>query len=218
MVRVGIFTLDFKFYHDIIADLRKWKIPFTSLESKSNIPRDILVVLSSEKDERFWDRQINARDSTYGIRNSLPLLMNLETFDEVIIGVDPGPYPGLAVVADNVLTEAFEMPLIEMVRSEVIKIRDSYRYRNISIKIGDGDKPHRDQIIHDLISTGIDIKVVDERNTSMPHKIHNNALSAARIASLGNIFVPPRNNEKMGKKDVYDREFLTIQAALNNVF
>jgi hypothetical protein len=215
---VGIFTLDFKFYHDIIADLRKWKIPFTSLESTSNIPRDISVVLSSEKDERFWDRQINARDSTYGIRNSLPLLMNREAFDEVIIGLDPGPYPGIAVVADNVLTEAFETPMIEMVRKEVMEIKDSYRYRNITIKIGDGDKPHRDRIIRDLNDTGIDLKVVDERNTSMPHKIHNNALSAARIASLGSIFVPPRSNEKISKKDVYDREFLTIQAALNNVF
>jgi len=218
MGRVGIFTLDFKFYHDIIADLRKWKIPFTSLESTRNIPRDISVVLSSEKDERFWDRQINARDSTYGIRNSLPLLMNKEAFDEVIIGLDPGPYPGIAVVADNVLTEAFETPLIEMVRKEVMEIKDSYRYRHITIKIGDGDKPHRDRIIRDLNDTGIDLKVVDERNTSMPHKIHNNALSAARIASLGSIFVPPRSNEKISKKDVYDREFLTIQAALNNVF
>jgi hypothetical protein len=218
MGRVGIFTLDFKFYHDIIVDLRKWKIPFTSLESTSNIPRDVAVVLSSEKDERFWDRQINARDSTYGIRNSLPLLMNREVFDEVVIGLDPGPYPGVAVIADNVLTEAFETPMIEMVRKEVMEIRDSYRYRNISIKIGDGDKPHRDRIIQDLAETGIDLKVVDERNTSMPHKIHNNALSAARIASLGSIFVPPRNSEKISKKDVYDREFLTIQAALNNVF
>lgn len=218
MGRVGIFTLDFKFYHDIIVDLRKWKIPFTSLESTSNIPQDVAVVLSSEKDERFWDRQINARDSTYGIRNSLPLLMNREVFDEVVIGLDPGPYPGVAVIADNVLTEAFETPMIEMVRKEVMEIRDSYRYRNISIKIGDGDKPHRDRIIQDLAETGIDLKVVDERNTSMPHKIHNNALSAARIASLGSIFVPPRNSEKISKKDVYDREFLTIQAALNNVF
>ena len=218
MGRVGIFTLDFKFYHDIIVDLRKWKIPFTSLESTSNIPRDVAVVLSSEKDERFWDRQINARDSTYGIRNSLPLLMNREVFDEVVIGLDPGPYPGVAVIADNVLTEAFETPMIEMVRKEVMEIKDSYRYRNISIKIGDGDKPHRDRIIQDLAETGIDLKVVDERNTSMPHKIHNNALSAARIASLGSIFVPPRNSEKISKKDVYDREFLTIQAALNNVF
>lgn len=218
MGRVGIFTLDFKFYHDIIADLRKWKIPFTSLESTSNIPRDVSVVLSSEKDERFWDRQINARDSTYGIRNSLPLLMNREIFDEVIIGLDPGPYPGIAVVADNILTEAFETPVIDMVRKEIMEIKNSYRYRNISIKIGDGDKPHRDRIIKDLNDTGIELKIVDERNTSMPHKIHNNALSAARIASLGSIFVPPRNSEKISKKDVYDREFLTIQAALNNVF
>lgn len=218
MGRVGIFTLDFKFYHDIIADLRKWKIPFTSLESTSNIPRDVSVVLSSEKDERFWERQINARDSTYGIRNSLPLMMNREAFDEVIIGLDPGPYPGIAVVADNVLTEAFETPLIEMVRKEVLEIKNSYRYRSISIKIGNGDKPNRDRIIQDLNDTGIELKVVDERNTSMPHKIHNNALSAARIASLGSIFVPPRNNEKISKKDVYEREFLTIQAALNNVF
>ena len=218
MGRVGIFTLDFKFYHDIIADLRKWKIPFTSLESTSNIPRDVSVVLSSEKDERFWDRQINARDSTYGIRNSLPLLMNREIFDEVIIGLDPGPYPGIAVVADNILTEAFETPVIDMVRKEIMEIKNSYRYRNISIKIGDGDKPHRDRIINDLNDTGIELKIVDERNTSMPHKIHNNALSAARIASLGSIFVPPRNSEKISKKDVYDREFLTIQAALNNVF
>ena len=218
MGRVGIFTLDFKFYHDIITDLRKWKIPFTSLESMSDIPRDVSVILSSEKDERFWDKQINARDSTYGIRNSLPLPMNREVFDEVIIGLDPGPYPGIAVVADNVLTEAYETPMIDLVRKEVMEIKESYRYRKISIKIGDGDKPHRDLIIQTLVDTGIDLTVVDERNTSMPHKIHNNALSAARIASLGRIFVPPKITEKINKKDVYDREFLTIQAALNNSF
>lgn len=218
MGRVGIFTLDFKFYHDIIADLRKWRIPFTSLENMNDIPSDVSVVLSSEKDEVFWDKQIKARDSTSGIRNSLPLLMNRDVFDEVIIGLDPGPYPGIAVVADNVLTEAYETPMIEMVRNEVIQIKESYRYRKISIKIGNGDKPHRDLIIHTLTDTGIDLRVVDERNTSMPHKLHNNALSAARIASLGRIFVPPKITDKANKKDVYDREFFTIQAALNNSF
>lgn len=218
MGRVGIFTLDFKFYHDIIADLRKWRIPFTSLENMNDIPSDVSVVLSSEKDEVFWDKQIKARDSTSGIRNSLPLLMNRDVFDEVIIGLDPGPYPGIAVVADNVLTEAYETPMIEMVRNEVIQIKESYRYRKISIKIGNGDKPHRDLIIQTLTDTGIDLRVVDERNTSMPHKLHNNALSAARIASLGRIFVPPKITDKANKKDVYDREFFTIQAALNNSF
>ena len=108
MRRKGILTLHFKFYHDVIKDLRSWNLPFTSIESPDNVPRDVSVILSSVNDEYDLPNQIKAENPTSGIRMALPRLMNKTQFKSLVIGIDPGPKPGIAVLADGVLLEAYE--------------------------------------------------------------------------------------------------------------
>ena len=50
MKTLGIFTKDFSLYHDLIKTLRRRKIPYVSLVSKSNIPRRIGVILTSHSE------------------------------------------------------------------------------------------------------------------------------------------------------------------------
>ena len=45
----------------------------------------------------------------------------------------------------------------------------------------------------------------------MPHKIHDNALSAARIAFIEGNNYPLAVPKKFNRKDVYDKEFVTIR-------
>ena len=56
---------------------------------------------------------------------NLQLLMK-ERFDNLIIGIDPGPYPGLAVFADGVMMEAYECPVRENLSDEVRSIVSTY--------------------------------------------------------------------------------------------
>ena len=209
MSRIGIFTLDFKFYHDVIKDLRSWNLPFTSIESPNNVPSDVSVILSSVNDEHDMPNQIKAEDPTTGIRKALPRLMNKTHFRSLVIGIDPGPKPGIAVIGDGVLLEAYECSSTRKVRKEIIDISLGYFYREVMVKIGNGDAPNRNDIIRSIEKLGISILVVDEKNTSMPHKVHDNALSAARIAQLNGAF-DIKFNEKFSRKTVYEKEFTTL--------
>jgi hypothetical protein len=210
MGRIGIFTQDFKFYHDVIFCLKEWDLPFVSIEDPEKIPPDVVVVLSSDGDMSI-PKQVKSVEANRAIRMALPRLLNRFHFESVVIGIDPGPRPGIAVTADGVLMEAFECPDIRSMGREVSDIAEFYAYRNISIKMGNGDRPNRMEIMDTLEGTKIGVTIVDESNTSVPHRIHDNALSAARIAFIEGNSYPLEIPRKFSRKDVYDREFVTIQ-------
>ena len=145
-----------------------------------------------------------------------PLLK--EKFDTVVIGIDPGPYPGIAVFGDNVLMEAFECPSIQQIGQDVTAIVGSYAYTELQVKLGNGDAPNRDYILNALRGMELRIKVVDEQNTSFPHKIHNNALSAARIAQVEHHYTiaPELQTQNIKRKEAYEKEFVTLKRIIGN--
>ena len=213
MTRVGIYTHDFKFYHDIVMDLKKWNLPFFSITDLYNIPQDINVILSSVNDTFSLPGQIKASSSLEGIRKCLPMLLNREEFNKIIIGIDPGPRPGIAVMADGVLMEAWECPVISNIRDSILQIIADYRYHYVMIKIGNGDRPNRDIIIKHLKNLA-PVIIVNEENTSTPHKIHDNALSAARISLIDDKYDISKTPVKFSRKNIYQKEFITLQSLI----
>lgn len=214
MARIGVLTTDFKFYHDIIGLLKEWELPFVSIESSESIPADVLVVLSSSKDDVELDNQVKSESAIQSLRMSLSRLLLKNRFESLVIGIDPGPYPGIAVFADNILMEAYECPSVKKIGDEIEAIVNSYSYESVWIKIGNGDAPNRDIIIRSLEALKLKIKVVDEKNTSFPHKIHDNALSAARIAQVEDQYViaSEYHYQNMKRKYAYEREFTTLRS------
>lgn len=217
MARIGVYTSDFKFYHDVIKLLKEWGLPFVSVESSESIPSDVSVILSSSKDEVKLERQVKSNDSKQALRMSLSRLLMKDAFDSLVIGIDPGPYPGLAVLADDVLTEAYECPSIDIVGGEIDSIVSSYHFNQLEIKIGDGDAPNRDLIIDSLREINLKVRVVDEKNTSFPHKIHDNALSAARIAQVEQQYLISDEQlmQNLKRKQAYEREFTTLRSLVS---
>ncbi len=213
MTRVGIYTHDFKFYHDVIRDLKVWNLPFFSITDLYSIPEDIKVILSSNRDTFTLYGQVKAASSIEGIRKSLARLLNKNSFERIVIGIDPGPKPGIAVMADNVLMEAFECPSICEIRHDVLAIANSYEYNYFIIKIGNGDRPNRDAIIKTLKNVA-PVIIVNEENTSTPHKIHDNALSAARISLIVDRYDLSRTPEKFSRKNIYEKEFTTLKSLI----
>ena len=217
MPRIGIYTGDFQFYHDIIHTLRQWGLPFTSLEHPTDIPPDVVAVLSTPHDLIPTEKAVKGIDPLATLRRSIPRLLNQEKFENLIIGVDPGPYPGVAVFGDGILIEAYECPTIMKLSSDIKAIASSYPYSSIQIRVGDGDAPNRNLILQGIRTLGIPVSVVSEKNTSFPHKIHDNALSAARIANIES--TPPVINyeryHKNKRKTALENEFITIRSLVH---
>ena len=108
MKTIGIYTKDFSLYHDLIKVLRKRKIPYVSLSSIKNIPNRIGVIITSHNEIHDIKLQkIIAADVYENIDHAvdlaLQLLIGKELYSRVLIGIDPGDHPGIAIVGDDIL-------------------------------------------------------------------------------------------------------------------
>ncbi len=213
MKRVGIYTHNFRFYHEVVNVLKSWRIKSVSIDNVDHLPSDVSIILSSNKDEKVTDLQIRTDSATEAVRVAIPFLLGKERFRNLIIGIDPGPKPGIAVLGDDILLEAFEASSIDSMMRSIRTIAAGYRYLSYTVRIGHGDMPNRDSIIMKLKGAGIVPEIVDETNTSQPHKIHDNAVSAARIARGSTSFPDPKI-QNYRRRDILELEFVTLQKAI----
>ena len=212
MGKIGIYSRNPRFYYRVLKILREREMPFSSIEDPENIGEEIVVIISHREDIHFSERQIFDNDALSAVRKSIPRLMGKNLFEKITIGIDPGPKPGIAAIGDGIVVEAFELSEICKIEATVKKIISDYESVQTIIRIGDGDKPNMERILLKLSGQIIPMEVVDESGTSMPHKTHNNALSAARIANIEEF---KRNGpiiKNTKKKNSIDMEFTTIKS------
>lgn len=214
MPRIGVYTSDFLFYHKVIQLLRKWELPFLNINQDAPVPDEIRIILSSNSDDDLWPSQVKGSEPIKALRKGLSRVLGKYQFTSLTVGVDPGPRPGIAVIGDRVLLEAFEITDPGKTSNYIGAILADYQYRESQVKIGHGDLPNRKIIEENLRKSGIDSMVVDESNTSTPHNLHNNALSAARIANSDYIPVDPSCITGLKRKELVDREFVTLKRFL----
>lgn len=214
MSRIGVYTDDFMFYHKVIKLLKKWDLPFTSITAGMEVPEGIKLILSSESDADLFPGQVKGVEPINALRRGLSRVLDKSQFSRITIGIDPGPKPGIAVFGDNILMEAFEITEPEKVSGQISRILEDYSYRDSIVRIGHGDIPNRQIIEEDLKKSGIVSQIVDESNTSIPHNLHNNALSAARIA-LNHIPHTEQSVRGTKRKELFDLEFTTLKRIIN---
>ncbi len=214
MPRIGVYTDDFMFYHKVIQLLKKWDLPFVNITSGMDVPDGIKIILSSNSDEVLWPSQVKGAEPLNALRKGMPRILGRMQFGNLVVGVDPGPKPGIAVLGDNILLEAFEITEPGKASNHIGAILDDYQYRNSTVKIGHGDIPNRRIIEENLRKSGIESKIVDESNTSFPHNLHNNALSAARIAMEQDFSSAYQYFRGMKRRELFDLEFITIRRLL----
>ncbi|MCL4314287.1 MAG: hypothetical protein M1454_00965 [Candidatus Thermoplasmatota archaeon] len=212
MSRIGIFTGDFRFYHEVIAIAKEWGLPFLSIDPMETIPTDVPVIVSTSDDYKIDPSQIFIDDPYRALRTALPRLIDQISFKRIVIGIDPGPKPGIAIVCDDILTEALEIPELKLLEAYLVKVLSDYPYGSYSIRLGNGDKPNRLRISDMLKRNGLYFSVVDESNTTIfRHRPQNNAIAAAVIGLARH-----RIEVSYGKKheNFLDSRFVTIRNSI----
>jgi translation initiation factor 1 (eIF-1/SUI1) len=100
----------------------------------------------------------------------------------LIIGIDPGPRPGIAWLADGALVGACQLESIEEVINKIFIISNTITHNRICVKIGNGAPLIRDRLINQLIKNEIEIIEVSEYRTSKGSRINTHIHAATRIA------------------------------------
>jgi hypothetical protein len=112
------------------------------------------------------------------LRNGLSIIENIS------IGIDPGPRPGLAWLADGVLMGVAQLEGIDFVVEHINSIINAAEFKNMTLRIGDGAPLLRDRIINKCLEHQWNLEEVDEAKTSRGLLRHNHSASAIRIALL----------------------------------
>ena len=187
---IGILTEDSRLFFDLVKEFRKRKLAFRSLVFGEKTPMDIGVILTSQSDaDRINFEKVVVVDNAdiyMGIRKAFQALSGMDPFEEMIIGVDPGKEPGIAVLCNDELIESHKARGQMKCAIIILHMLDSYSYENSKLRIGHGAPQSRDEILN-LVADAFDIvEIINEfRTTKLTKNAESDVDAAINIARSG---------------------------------
>ncbi len=130
-----------------------------------------------------------------------PIAAELESIDEMIeeaifalrspkrthrliIGIDTGPRPGLAWLADGVLIDTIQTESIDECLTRINALLQHQSFQHLLIRLGNGSPSHRDRLVNSLLAEGHSVELVKENKTSRGLNRQQHGVAAVRIATL----------------------------------
>lgn len=182
---------DFSAYFDLVQLLRARGIPFVPVAGDEDVPASIGVLvltgpppavpLPTAPDMRLVPFTTPERT----LEAALHALDGGDAFQRIVIGIDPGERPGVAVLADGRVVKLVHARSPEAVRPAIDAALDALHAEKVVIRIGDGAPTFRDRILQTLAGMPFVLELVDESN-STPASYHGAAerdtQAATRIA------------------------------------
>jgi hypothetical protein len=184
---VALVTRDPALYADLAGALRERRISTLSLLPGERIPSSIAVVLTSPDEARQISFPRVIAVGATGDRSVLwaaveGALVGVRT-EELVVGIDPGPRPGFAVLSGNVALAQGNLESPEAVAMFGRQLQRRFPEATVVFRVGSGDRTARDRIVHVLWGLRRPVEVVDESGTTARGRPRpRDPASAERIA------------------------------------
>ena len=161
---IVVATADFELYHEAVAELRSRGVTFTTIEPGDPIPDQTRVLITAPSDEVETDAGVSrvtatGDDARRAVDEALATLRG--GGGRMVVGVDPGTRPGIAILSGETVVAAFHVPLADAVDVVRRETRDAV---DPVVRIGDGARLQGAKLINDL--DGIPVELVDETGTT----------------------------------------------------
>ncbi len=174
MLRIAIYTKNFRVYYRMISLFKKMEIPFSSITEGADLKAYDIVF----SDEFIEEKNVIVTDGSDEFR--IRQVIYKSNTKEIVVGIDPGPTPGIATLADNYVIDKRNIYNFEEIRKYVEDVHSQCRYKDFKIKVGNGDRMNRDKIIKAL--RGFHYFLVNEKGSSKTIKRGNDWEAAINIA------------------------------------
>lgn len=178
-MRIGVLTKDFRVYYRLLNLLKQMNLNFQSLLNINQI--DHFDVIFSDEDLGSKNCFVTDGTNEYWIRQ----MIFTGPAREIVIGIDPGPSPGIAALADGKVLDSRNLYELNQVEKYVRDVKEQCQYEKLRIKIGNGDSVNREKIIRTLLD--FDLEIIKEEGSSKSSKRGMDWKSAIEIAESKNI-------------------------------
>ncbi|MCD6299526.1 MAG: hypothetical protein J7L93_02820 [Thermoplasmata archaeon] len=183
---IGVLTSDFSFYHDIVHALEARGLHFASLTFDSPIPPDVDVVITSPGEGRRVNFDVvicpeQGQDMDELIDRALFVARKGNLAGNIVIGIDPGSTPGIAIFADGMLFRRFTSRSPQDAVDFISSFIRNCGGADVTVRIGHGARLVRNRIINGIMNVTSRIEMVDETSTT-PASTRDDMLAASSIA------------------------------------
>ncbi len=165
---IGLLTTNSRLYFDLVKVLKARKLEFRSLNFDEPVNLDIGVVMTGQEDfdKVDFSPKVNVTDVYRGVREAIQMLCGDGPFKELVIGADPGKYPGIAVVVEGEVIEALQANSTEQAIKIVKDMLEAYCFERSRLRIGHGAPDSRNQILNKVSQLFSIVEIVDESSTT----------------------------------------------------
>jgi hypothetical protein len=206
---IAIITSSGRAYYKLVTELKKRKITFLSLTPNQVIPKNVRVVITTERDQKAIDHpQVFVytmdEDPSPVIDRVIQRLKGKDGYGQLVFGVDPGKRVGLVVMDDGSVVRTM---ILSSVEETAITIREAVNRMDAKekiVKIGDGAPVYQGSLIallDEMLPSDVVIESVEEKGTTRPprgrpiqRRRAKDIYSAIRIARRNGREVTRRRN------------------------
>ncbi len=174
MKTIGLVTGDFRVFYALVKELKGRELPFVSLAKGEPVPFHVGVVITTAPEAREVDiphKVIYRGDAESAVDQAQLVLRGDRRTKFLVIGIDPGMAPGIAVLADGELINQYKCYSPEDVLSVAERIFNTYQGEKRIVKIGHQAVTLRNRIVNHLLglrdSVDFALEIVDESNTTL---------------------------------------------------
>ncbi len=201
---IALITADFAVYEKVVAELKAREAPFVTLRVGEPIPAnvDVVITTADEADAVAFagGRTIVYDEPAATVTRAIRAELRTGTAEDMVIGIDPGRRPGVAVLSGDMVVAVHQVSPTE-VEPLVRKVERDHRPTALLVRIGNGARLVTTQIINALLQAGYRVELVDETGTT-PHigrDVHTNTMrdiiAAINIARIPGVPVGHREVE-----------------------
>lgn len=179
-------TEDFSLYHDLVRELKSRNLPFRSLVAAQRVPVGVGVVITSaaERESIDFSSVVGSDDAEDAVERAIFALASSGRVSKVVVGVDPGERPGVAILADGSLIRTLQVHSPDDVSVELQRLIETYDGAAFIVRIGHGAATARDRIINSIVPLDVRIEMVDETETSAHAPVSHRDRAAAHAIAM----------------------------------
>jgi hypothetical protein len=168
---VALATRDSALYAELAAGVRDRRIPSVSLFPGDRIPAPVSIVLTTPEEVHEISHPRVVPVPAEGDRTAIwaeveSALSARPPGLELVIGIDPGPRPGYAVLEGGVCIAQGNLSAPEETAGLAGHLGRRFPHRSIVFRVGSGERLSRDRILNALVPLQRPIEVVDEQGTT----------------------------------------------------
>jgi hypothetical protein len=209
--KVAVATVSGKAYFLIVNGLRERNMAFLSLIPGDSVPTEVKVVITTEKEKHMINHErILVYDSETEpdtvVNEVVKILQGKESYEKIVIGIDPGEVFGLAVLADGRVNETENCFSVQEVLNKIKNIIKDIDVSStvVSVRIGNGVPAYKDllETLDAALPPEVVLEVVSEAGTNrhINENKHRRGLrdivSAIRIAGRVGYVYPRRKTDE----------------------